>query len=170
MAETVLFEPGVYHTEANARHYLVILSDGDNVYNAQKAYSSSQNSPDPDCRPTSPGTSDADVSPNCRTAANTTQAQKVDQLSYDQAQVMKSMGVEIYVVGLSPCAHNATSLCDTSIIGDSLSDSQRNENLLKCLASSSSGTNDHYYYTALASDLPGIFTAIAHQIGHRLIE
>ncbi|HLF72236.1 MAG TPA: VWA domain-containing protein [Dehalococcoidia bacterium] len=167
-ANEVLFGPN-HHTEENTRRYLVILSDGDNVYNDQRAYSSVQGSPDSACRPSSPTTSDADVSSGCRTAANTAQARKVDTLSKTMVDTLKSQGVEVYVIGLSPCA-NDTSLCDTSKIGTSLSDAARNENLLKCLASSKTGTNDHYYYTNTAGDLPGIFASIAHQIGHRLVE
>jgi Flp pilus assembly protein TadG len=157
------------HTASNTRRYIIVLSDGDNVYNATQVNQSSPQSPESPCRPTSPGTSDADVSASCRTAANTAQARKVDALSYDMANTLKGQGIEIYVIGLSPCGHT-TDLCDTSKIGTALSDAQRNENLLKCIASSNAGTNDHYFYTNEAADLPSIFTTIAQQIAHRLIE
>jgi hypothetical protein len=41
---------------------------------------------------------------------------------------------------------------------------------LKCIASSSPGSNNHFYFADSASQLPVIFQRIAHQIGHRLIE
>jgi hypothetical protein len=41
---------------------------------------------------------------------------------------------------------------------------------MKCIASSATGTNNHYYYASSASALPSIFTAIAAQIAHRLVE
>jgi hypothetical protein len=42
--------------------------------------------------------------------------------------------------------------------------------LLKCIASSTPGTNDHYYETSTSAELPAIFTAIAQAIAFRLIE
>jgi len=168
--QSVLFGAG-HHTASNTLRFLVVLTDGDNVYNAAKVYQASPQSPMSPCQPTNPTVSDGDVSSGCRSAANTTQAQKVDSLSYSMAQTLKAdpNNVEIYVIGLSPCAHD-TSLCDTSKIGTSLSDASRNENLMKCIASSSSGTNDHYYYVTTATSLNSVFQSIAGRIINRLIE
>jgi len=41
---------------------------------------------------------------------------------------------------------------------------------MKCIASSSSGTNDHYYYVTAASSLNSVFESIAGRIINRLIE
>ena len=55
-------------------------------------------------------------------------------------------------------------------IGDTTMDDTANHRLLKCIASSTNGTNDHYYYASDEDELTGIFTAIANQIAHRLLE
>jgi hypothetical protein len=55
-------------------------------------------------------------------------------------------------------------------IGDNTSDTSANVRLLKCIASSKDETSDHYFWAASADDLPTIFTQIAQQIAHRLIE
>ena len=157
------------HDSPNTRRYMILLTDGDNVYNATEVNQSSPQSPESPCRPSSPSTNDADRSPNCRTAGNTAQARKVDTLSNNMANTLKGQNVEIYVVGLSPCAHD-NNLCDLTKIGTALSDAARNENLLKCIASSTTGTNDHYFFTTTAASLPTIFTTIANQIAHRLVE
>ena len=166
--QDVIFGAGS-HPGTTTKRYLILLTDGDNVYNATVVNQSSPQSPETPCRPTNPSTSDADVSPNCRSASNTGQARIVDILSYGMATTLEGQGVEIFVVGLSPCAHDNTQ-CSTSTIGTSQSDAQRNENLMKCIASSNVGTNDHYFYAATAAELPAIFTAIASQIAHRLLE
>jgi len=170
----VLYGPG-HHTAANTARYLVILTDGDHVYNASEVNQSSPQSPESPCRPTSPSSSDGDVSPNCR---NDTQTQegKLDTLSYNYAKTLKTTyDVEIYVVGLSICGGiiNTSSTCNTSQIGDTGSsnpDSKADHNLLKCIASSTSGTNDHFFETTSAADLPGIFTQIGQQIAFRLVK
>jgi hypothetical protein len=54
--------------------------------------------------------------------------------------------------------------------GSSNPDGVADHRLLKCIASSAPGTNDHYYETATASELPEIFTSIAQSIAFRLIE
>jgi Flp pilus assembly protein TadG len=167
--QDILMGPGA-QTEPETKRYLILLTDGNNVYNAGVVNQDSPQSPESPCRPTNPTTNDGSLSSACRTASNSQQARKVDVLAYNQAQAMKAQGIEIFVVGLMPCGTHNNNLCDTSILGTALSDAGRNENLMKCMASSNAGTNDHYYYTTNAADLPAIFTAIANQIAHRLLE
>lgn len=163
------------HTASNTQRYLIILTDGDNVYNADEVNQSSPQSPESPCRPSSPSTNDSDVSSNCRNDT-LTQEGRVDTLSQNEATTLKNTyGINIYVIAFSVCGGiiNTSSTCDTSIIGQTGStrpDSMADHNLLKCIASSSPGTNDHYFETATAADLPGIFTQIAQQISFRLIK
>lgn len=169
----VLFGPG-HHTEANTLRFLVVLSDGDNVYNAGEVNQSSPQSPDSPCRPSSPSTDDTDLSPNCR-SDTMTQEGKVDTLSKNEANTLKAAGVEIYVVALSVCGGINTSVLANPCsgvggTGSGNPDSTADHRLLKCIASSHAGTNDHYFETASASSLPSIFQQIAGQIAFRLIE
>lgn len=171
--QDVLFGAGS-HSASNTRRFLIILSDGDNVYNTNQAYLSGQ-SPQSPCSPSSPSTADGDLSSVC---ANTTQTQegRVDTLSQTQATTLKNAGVEIYVIAFSLCGGipaNNSALCNTGTIGQTgvaHPDSTADRNLLKCIAASSGGTNDHYFETATASELPNIFSTIAQQISFRLIK
>ena len=169
----VLFGPG-HHTEANTLRFLVILSDGDSVYNAGEVNQSSPQSPDSPCRPSSPWTDDGDLSSGCRSNTQTQEA-KIDTLAKNQADALKAAGVEIYVVALSVCGGINTSVLANPCSGVGGTgwgnpDSTADHRLLKCIASSHAGTNDHYFETASASSLPDIFQQIAGQIAFRLIE
>jgi hypothetical protein len=104
------------------------------------------------------------------------------------ARAIKTQGVEIFVVafagGVSGCNLNNTTVyddedpddCNTVLdadpgpIGDHTHDGTGNHRLLKCISSSSQGTNDHYYFASDDDELTAIFTAIANQIAHRLLE
>jgi hypothetical protein len=175
-AQSVIFGAGS-HAAGNTQRYVILLSDGDNVYNASQVYQDSTpgpESPESPCMPTSPSSSQGDVSANCR---NDTQDQegKVDQLSYDMANTLKGQGVQIYIIAFSVCGgiQSSSVLCNTSGIGatgSSHPDSIADHRLLKCMASSTPGTNDHYFETATATDLPTIFETIAQQIAFRLIK
>lgn len=170
--QDVIFGAGS-HTASNTLRYLVILSDGDNVYNAGEVNQTSPQSPEAPCRPTSPSTSQSDLSTNCRSDTQPQEA-KVDALTQSMANTLKAQGVEIYVVALSVCGGISTApLCNTASIGlsgTSYPDSLADHNLMKCVASSKSGTNDHYFETTSAAALPAIFTQIAQQIAFRLIK
>jgi hypothetical protein len=100
---------------------------------------------------------------------------QVDILTWNLAKAIEADDVVIIVVGFGVCDPDTTGLTYTqaqcnSQIGNTDHDNTADERLLKCIASSAVGSNDHYYYAASASDLPGIFTQIASQIAHRLIE
>jgi hypothetical protein len=83
---------------------------------------------------------------------------------------MKANGVEVYVVGLGVCGTANSNLCNPSLIGGTSSDNTADRNLLKCVASSTAGTNDHYFEVQTASQLPDTFATIARLIGFRLIK
>jgi len=170
--ESVLFGAGS-HTEPNTLRSLVILSDGDNVYNATVVNQGSPQSPESPCRPSSPSTPDGDLSPNCRTDTQT-QEGRVDTLSMAMATTLKAQGVEIYVVAFDMCGGLAnatvasTSYCNN--IGNGNADSTADQRLLKCIASSTAGTNNHFFNAPSAADLPQVFEDIANAIAFRLIE
>jgi hypothetical protein len=97
---------------------------------------------------------------------------QLDMLTWEAAKAMEAEGVEIFVVAFGVCSSNSTvytqAQCDSQI-GNTDNDNTADQRLLKCMASSFTD-NDHYYYATSASDLSVIFTAIANQIAHRLIE
>lgn len=166
----VIFGAG-HHTQENTLRFLVVLTDGDNVYNATEANQTSPQSPDAPCRPSSPTTADPDLTSTCL-ASTQTQEGKVDTLTKTEADTLKAAGVEIYVVALSVCGGLDGSVLGTpcSGVGGSGSDAVADHRLLKCIASSHTGTNDHFFETTSAGSLPSIFQQIAGQIAFRLIE
>jgi Flp pilus assembly protein TadG len=97
---------------------------------------------------------------------------QLDMLTWEAAKAIEAEGVEIFVVAFGVCSSNATvytqAQCNSQI-GNTDTDNTADQRLLKCMASSFID-NDHYYYATSASDLSAIFTAIANQIAHRLIE
>jgi hypothetical protein len=168
--QDILFGPSG-QTGPNTLKIMVVLADGDNNYSAY-TYNGS-NSPDPACQPTYPTQSDQDYTSSSCLPVHT-QQKKLDIKTRDLANALKSAGVEIYVVGFGVCSTNdpnqfpTTSYC--SGIGNNDHDNIGNRRLLKCIASSTTGTNDHYFEVASASQLPDVFGQIARLIGFRLIK
>jgi hypothetical protein len=166
-----MFNGPNHQTASNTVKSIVILADGDNTYNVN-AYSAAQGSPPTDCRPaTNFTTSDGDVSTGCTGAQ--TRERSLDTKTKTLADTLRAAGVEIYVVAFGVCGTlNATtpttSYCND--IGNTDHDNTADQRLLKCMASSTPGTNDHYYAVATASDLPQVFQTIAQTIAFRLIE
>jgi hypothetical protein len=182
----VLFGTGS-QTASNTKHYIILLSDGDNVYNDNNyATSPSPGSPVSDCRPNNDpdddngytsGGCNSNTSTNDKALGTSSSNKGLDRKTYEKAVAMKAAGVEIYVVGFGVCGSppSGTVLCNSGNIGatgssSTFHDNTADRNLLKCIASSKSGTNDHYFEADAASQLPSIFTTIAQQIAHRLIE
>lgn len=181
--DTTLFGPG-HSTASNTRRYLVLLTDGDNVYNNVSYVSGS--APPTACRPSSSQNSDTYVGTQCSLPGqgatsssnpgsnSMAKERELDILGKTESDVLKAAGVEIYVVALSVCGGTedgsfpTTSYCAN--IGNTDPDNIADQRTLKCVASSSPGTNDHYYRTDDATQLPGIFSAIAHNIAFRLIK
>jgi Flp pilus assembly protein TadG len=141
------------------------------------------------CEDDSTGTSaagevnDADVQNGC-TANNARRERQMDARTWNLAKAVEADGVEIFVVAFGVCSNTATvcgdgictdAECDAAISPSSGTitatiDNVADQRLLKCVASSAAGTNNHYFYASSASALPTIFTTIAQQIAHRLIE
>jgi hypothetical protein len=158
-------------TAPNTVKSVVIMADGDNTYNVA-AYSAAQGSPPVDCRPaTNADSSDGDVGTGCTGAQ--TRERSLDIKTKALADAMKALDIEVYVVAFGVCGTlnsttPSTSYCNN--IGNSDHDNTADQRLLKCIASSTSGTNDHYYAVPTASDLPAVFQEIAKAIAFRLIE
>lgn len=158
-------------TASNTVKSVVIMSDGDNTYNVN-SYQSSPGAPPTACRPSANWTSsDADVSSNCMGAQ--TRERSLDLKTVAEANALKAMGVEVYVVAFGVCGTlnstvKSTSYCNN--VGNADHDNTADQRLLKCIASSTAGTNDHYYAVPTASDLPEVFQQVARAIAFRLIE
>ena len=173
----ILNGPGNQKGNDNYHSYLILLSDGNNVYNSYSYKSTSPRSPYDGCRPTgsSPNgdaaSSDPDVSSDCNSVSQKRRAHDyLDPQTLTEAQQLKASGVEIFVVGFEVCGSSDSTTftqaqCSAQVGVDSASDNTADRRLLKCIASSTNGTNDHYWETANANDLPGIFSKIAKQIG-----
>jgi Flp pilus assembly protein TadG len=179
------------HTASNTIRNIIILSDGDNTYNASASNQSSPVSPDPDCRPTSPSTNDPFLGVGCSQpgggswsgsnpgSTSMDQERKLDILTMNRATALKTAGVQIYFVAFGMCGTDdgqvpTPSYCQTGstngLIGSNSPDTVIDQKLGKCVASSTPGTNDHFFRANTAQELPGIFSQIAQQIAFRLIK
>ncbi len=175
--DQTVFGPG-YSTASNTRRYVVLLTDGDNVYNSVSYVAGL--APPTACRPSNSQTSDTYVGTQCSgigdpsAGANSNPKEReLDTKGKTESDTLKTKGVEVYIVALSVCGSEdnqfpGTSYC--SNIGNSDPDTISDQRTLKCVASSSPGTNDHYFRTDNAADLPAIFSKIAQIIAFRLIK
>jgi hypothetical protein len=119
------------------------------------------------CRPSDPYHSTDDTGTSCMSAQP--KQRELDTKTQALADSLKADGVEVYVVGFGVCGSANNNLCNTGMIGSNTHDNTANRNLLKCLGSSKSGTNDHYFEVPHASDLPAIFQIIAWKIAGRAL-
>jgi hypothetical protein len=124
----------------------------------------------------------------CVSQNPTPRERQLDVRTLELGRAIKSQDVEVFVVafsgGVPGCNLDSTQVfndedptqCNTVIdstagpIGDTTGEDSANHRLLKCIASNTNGTNDHYFYASDEDELTGIFTAIANQIAHRLLE
>jgi hypothetical protein len=161
-------------TASNTRRFLVILSDGDNVYNDTNYISGTPGHPPIECQPSGPNQDNGyTASVGCGTTNNSNnKGLQVDVKTRDLAQALKAAGIEIYVVAFGVCSNSQNNQCSTSeynAIGNTDSNNTADKRLLVCVASNNT-VGDHYFYAATAAELPAVFTQIAQQIAHRLIE
>ncbi len=181
-AASVLFGPGS-HSASNTIRTIVILSDGDNTYN-NVSYVNGQ-APPLACRPANSSSSDIYLSTGCSSvgggattsssagSTSDTHEKALDILTKSRADAIKALGVEIYVVGLGVCGTDDGLLPTAGYcanIGNTSPDTVADQRLLKCVASSSGGTNDHFFPATTATQLPAIFQQIAQNIAFRLIK
>ena len=185
------------HSASNTIRNIIILSDGDNTYNATASNQSSPVSPDTDCRPSSPTKNDAFLGVGCSSPSedqenadnndpgrhSMTQERRLDILTMTRADELEAAGVQIYFVAFGMCGTDdgefasSSGYCDTNYtssntgeIGSASPDTVVDQKLGKCVATSTDGTSDHFYRATSASELPGIFSQIAQQIAFRLIK
>jgi hypothetical protein len=165
-----------HHTVSNTLRIVVLLSDGQNMYTGDSYDGHGQ--PPEDCRPPTPAADDSSIGTSCLSSARPKQ-RVLDSETMAMADELRAAGVEVYVVGYSVCGANShgdpnpsqgktQSYC--AGIGNSNGDSIGNRRLLKCIASSTTGTNDHYFEVSSESQLPAMFQNIARLIGFRLIK
>ncbi len=166
-----MFDGPNAQSASNTLKSLVIMADGDNTYNVN-SYSGTQGAPPVVCRPAANWTSsDGDVSSNCTGAQ--TRERSMDIKTKALADTLRAQGIEVYIVAFGVCGSLNGSTPTTSYcagIGNGDHDNTADQRLLKCIASSTPGTNDHYYQVPTASDLPAVFQTIAQSIAFRLIE
>jgi hypothetical protein len=147
----------------------VILTDGDNTYNR---VSFGNGAPPPACRPnTDPSQSDSSTASGCSGAQ--TRERELDVKTGAMAAQLEAAGVAVYVVAFGTCGSASNSVMtdsDCAKIGNADHDTTADRRLLKCMATSTDGTNDHYFEVASATDLPNVFQQIARAIGFRLTE
>jgi hypothetical protein len=150
---------------------VVILTDGDNTYNN---ISFGQNQPPIACRPTTtPQNSDSNTGSDCSNAQ--TRERQLDMRTRDVVNLLKvsPYNAEVYVVGFGVCGSNNVNQLPTSSycggIGNSSSDNTADRRLLKCVASSTPGTNDHYFEVPNATQLPEVLQVIAWKIAERAL-
>lgn len=137
-----------------------------------------------------PANSDTYLSTGCSTAGggsvsssnpgsnSEAHERQLDKFAKAKADTLKAAGAEIYVVGFGVCGTEDNKIWDsasnpaycTSDLGNNNPDTVADQRLAKCIASSSSGTNDHYFRASTATELPGIFSQIAQAIAFRLIK
>ena len=154
----ILDGPGK-QTDPATRRVMVLFTDGDNNPVGRSASAWSTN-----C---DPGASHS--SQGCATTPTSVEL-ALDTKLYRYVQDLKStQNVEFYVVAFGVCgvipANNETTYCDPAKVGAAgLADSVHDRNLVKCIASSSPGTNDHYLEAASAVDLVPLFQMIGADV------
>jgi hypothetical protein len=153
--------------DEKTKRFAVILTDGDNSYNSSH-FNAGQNSPPTECRPSNPSQDLAGG--NCSSSQGTNE-RDLDVKTKQFTDAMKAANIEIYVVGLNVCGTNSPSQFATasycSGIGNTNGDATADRRLLKCIASSTDGTNDHYFETNNATALGDIFQHVAYEIASR---
>lgn len=142
------------HPSPPAFKAIVLLSDGANTY--ANSYIPAE------CRPTTL------LSGCCNECPGNAMTGSMDRKTYEKAQALKAQGVEIFVVALAPCDTQNTNPCNPAMIGSWTGNYA--SNLLKCVASSLPGTNDHYFETDDPTELSQIFLNIARLLALRLLE
>jgi len=111
------------------------------------------------------------------------QERRLDILTMTRVEQLKAAGVQVYFVAFGMCGTedgqfpSSSGYCTTNYtssntgeIGSASPDTVVDQKIGKCMASSSDGTNDHFFRATTAEDLPGIFQQIAQQIAFRLIK
>jgi hypothetical protein len=86
-----------------------------------------------------------------------------DIRTYNKATAIKTQGVEIFVIGYGVAGIPSASVCNPSP-----SALTNDRNLAKCIASSTPGTNDHYFEASTPGQINAQFVAIAQELLKKL--
>ncbi len=154
-------------TRADARKVIIMLTDGDNLYNGLYT---PQNGTTEDW----PGAS-APSTYNCNLLSDSDSSIDVQDSKTDTlANNFAGQDIEIYVIGYGVDGPASSALCDPTQIGTGSNRHSSSDtgdlNLLKCMATSTAGSNDHFFNAPSAESLPGIFKLIAQRLSQRLVE
>jgi Flp pilus assembly protein TadG len=183
---SILFGAG---SQIGAKKVIVLITDGDNRYSdGAEGGSTNRGNPIPGVLPTGTWSTSQGGANICKPGLvpgdgssygsdYDSSINQMDTLTNSRASTLKSQGVEIYVVRFAdpPGDSSAATLCNNALVGQGSSRDGANDtwdrNLTRCIASSTSGTNDHYFYAPTPDQLPVIFSTISTQIaqGSRLV-
>jgi hypothetical protein len=149
--------------------YIVLLTDGANVFNPHSSAPG-------DCWPTGVDDDAPPVPQRCGVGGGSTNEQ-LDVCTWELALALASDPdivtpdgpLHIYVVGLNVNDGGPADDGETPADGicDDIGESDDDRRLLKCVATSTPDTNDHYFETDDANELGAIFQGIAYDIASR---
>ncbi len=101
--------------------------------------------------------------PSCATTSASANDLSLDRKTKALADYMRNVeGIEVYVIHFPGC--NSGSQLPTTLYCNGIGSSGNAVRLLKCIASSSPGTNDHYLEAQDASNLVSVFQIVAYRI------
>lgn len=149
---------------ANARKIVVIMSDFANTGGSNTPFPAPY------------------ASTKCARTGSTTNAyiNSQDRKTLEEVNLHKAAGVEFFVIGYNVSGTAGTETCTSSFSTTILAGSQTgtrtattdpwDRRLGKCVASSTAGTNDHYFEAPTSAALNAAFTQIGKIISTRLIK
>jgi hypothetical protein len=182
------------NSRPNAKKIIVVAgTDGDNRYSDGAESNSSGNNPSPNgpnappvypptqwpnnngtptdpCRPTGPALNGTSYGALYDARINNLDTRTMNVVNADKAATVEFFVGSYGTVGGPP----TNALCNTALVGtgsgrDNNSDTW-DRNLLKCIASSSTGTNDHYFEATAPGDIITTMSQIQRSIAFRLVE
>lgn len=166
--QKILDGAGNQKASPDTKRFAVVLTDGDNFYNAADAPGL-----DPLCAPSPATTTGGSACNTPRSPANRSLDLKTSQLATTmKASAPGAAAIEIFTIGVGVCNPNNTTYtptqCDNQVGQNNDPPSIASQRLLKCVASSTRFTNDHYFYAPDdGSTLGDIFQTIAIEIASR---
>jgi hypothetical protein len=185
-ASNVLFGSG---SQSGAKKVVIVITDGDNRYSdGAGGGSPNRGNPVPAVLPTAAWPAGQGGSHTCQPTLvpgdNTgygadydAAINNMDVRTRDRADTLRNAGAEIFVVRFAdpPGDSSASTTCSSSLVGQGTARQGQNDtwdrNVSRCIATSTQGTNDHYYYAPTPAELPDIFADISYQIlsGSKLV-
>jgi hypothetical protein len=185
-ASNVLYGAG---SQSDAKKVIVVITDGDNRYSdGAGGGNPNRGNPVPAVLPTGVWPAGQNGSHACQPtlvpgddtaygADYDAAINDMDARTRDRASVLEKAGAEIFVVRFAdpPGDSSASATCQSSLVGQGSGRQGQNDdwdrNISRCIATSTSGTNDHYFYAPTPAELPDIFADISYLIlsGSKLV-